>query len=152
MAADKGGDYGEPTKVEVDPAKLTEEAGELETWGVATLTNYQGLVSMVFPVGNFPAANRLRDRLNDCVKQLATNAWNIGNELKTVIPENLRESASQYNQDEDDNKRDGERAFKFATDTSKYGPGAGSTVTVQPGTTPPQETKPVSTPPDFQNK
>jgi hypothetical protein len=147
MAAEDDG-YGEPTKVEVDPAKLKEEAADLRSWGTGTLGKYQGLVGMGFPVGAFPAANRLRDKLKECVDQLATNTWNIGSMLETVIPENLEYSADQYIRDDDDNKNEASRFNKLATETNEHGAGANNAAPVVPGQPPPGNPEPVPKAPD----
>jgi hypothetical protein len=148
---ENGGEYGAPTKVEADPGKLKEEGADLKAWGTATLRNYRGLVGMVFPIGDFPAASRLRAKLDECIKQLATNAWNIGNELEKVIPDNLTYSADQYIQDDDDNAHDAERAAKFSTETNAYGPGAEKTFTAPAGMPPPTEPKQVPVPEEIKN-
>jgi hypothetical protein len=149
MAGDDG--YGEPTKVEVDPAKLKEEAGDLREWGTWTFGKYQGLVGMGFPVGAFPPANRLRDKLKECVDQLATNTWNISSMLETVIPENLEYSADQYIKDDDDNENEASRFNKFATESNEYGPGANNAAPATPGLPPPGNPQPVPKAPDIES-
>jgi hypothetical protein len=148
----KDNPYPEPTKVEVDPQKLKEEADYLVGWGNWVLGKYEDIKGMVFPVGAFPAANRLRDRLTTYVGQQATNTYNIAMMLQKVIPDNLRDSAAQYIRDEDDNKKEASRFNKFATDAGKYGPGAEKAAPATPGLPPPTANQPVPQPPPEGNK
>jgi hypothetical protein len=147
MADDDVDGYKEPTKVEVDPYKLKSEANDLPQWGTDALLKYNALKGMYFPVGAFPAANRLRDQIDSCVRQLATNTWNLGKMLQKTIPDNLIASADQYIRDEDDNEKDGGRAKSFATAVNKYGPGAENAAPATPGVPPPAQPQKVSEPP-----